>query len=240
MEGGMSDFTTDPEQAWDTFARRWRRHHPKLAHIGDEWTGQASGTAESLEQVQEIIESEFIAPYIEKNDTVLEIGVGGGRTAALLVKHCSRLVCADISAQMLKETRKRLGAKQVSYVKLDGVTMSGMPPGSFDVCFCLDTMVHMDPRDIFNYLAKIPTLLRGKRLCLFHHTNVLSPNGWEKFLSEWEANLKGQRSPLSFSVMTNSIMERFLTHLGYEIIRKDADTVPRDCVWVCKAPPASA
>jgi ubiquinone/menaquinone biosynthesis C-methylase UbiE len=59
-----------------------------------------------LGQVQEIIEREFIAPYIEKDDTVLEIGVGGGRTAALLVKHCGRLVCADISARMLKATRR--------------------------------------------------------------------------------------------------------------------------------------
>jgi hypothetical protein len=108
--------------------------------------------------------------------------------------------------------------------------------GSVDVCFCYDTMVHIEPRDIFNYLTQIPRLMRGDRLCLFHHGNTLSDLGWQKFLTEWEYNLQGRRGGTAFSVMTDSIMEKFLTHLNYEIILKDPHTVPRDCVWVCRAP----
>ena len=48
----------------------------------------------------------------------------------------------------------------------------------------------------------------------------------------------GRRHGRSFSVMTDSIMERFLDHLGYEVLLKDTETVPRDCVWVVKAPAA--
>jgi hypothetical protein len=33
-------------------------------------------------------------------------------------------------------------------------------------------------------------------------------------------------------------MERFLSHLGYEVRKRDVDTVPRDCVWICTAPEA--
>jgi len=96
--------------------------------------------------------------------------------------------------------------------------------------------VHLEPRDIFNYLTLVPSIVRGKRLCLFHHTNTTSELGWQKFLSEWEQNLLGKRLGTAFSVMTDSIMEKFLTHLNYKILRKDTESVPRDCVWICEAP----
>jgi hypothetical protein len=78
--------------------------------------------------------------------------------------------------------------------------------------------------------------MRGGKLCLFHHTNTLSDLGWRKFLSEWEQNLCGKRMGAAFSVMTVPLMERFLRHLKYEIALKDEQTIPRDCVWVCRAP----
>jgi hypothetical protein len=48
----------------------------------------------------------------------------------------------------------------------------------------------------------------------------------------------GQRRGTAFSVMTDSIMERFLDHLKYEVLVKDVESVPRDCVWIVRAPVA--
>jgi SAM-dependent methyltransferase len=223
------------EGLWDQYAKDWDIQHPGLAHIGDEWTGEHAGAAKSVEEYNELVESRYVAPNVVATDHVLEIGVGGGKTSAMLKKHCSELVCADISAEMLKATRERLGDADVRYVKLDGIKLSGVPAKSVDVCFCFDTMVHIEPRDIFNYLTQIPALMRGRRLCIFHHTNTLSELGWARFLSEWSKNLMG-RSGGSFSVMTNDLMARFLEHLGYEVITKDTETIPRDCVWVVRAP----
>ena len=45
-------------------------------------------------------------------------------------------------------------------------------------------------------------------------------------------NLMGKRHGGAFSVMTDSIMERFLDHLGYQVLTKDADSFPRDVVWI--------
>jgi hypothetical protein len=83
----------------------------------------------------------------------------------------------------------------------------------------------MEPRDIFNYLAQIPKLMRNKRLCVFHHNNTLSDLGWKRYLSEWDKNLMG-RAGGSFSVMTNDIMARFLDHLGYEVVLQDTESIP--------------
>ena len=80
-----------------------------------------------------------------------------------------------------------------------------------------------------------PRVLRGPRLCILHHTNILSAVGWQVFLDTWRHSVGG-RNGGAFSVMTDSIMERFLGHLGYDVLLKDCSTVPRDCVWVVVAP----
>lgn len=226
----------DYEGGWDQYARNWRSRFPGLGHIGDEWNGTESGGAASVDEYNRLLEDRFIAPYVEGTDTVLELGVGGGKTSALLRAHARQLICADIAGEMLAAARQRLGDDGVRYVKLDGTSLDGIAARSVDVFFSFDTMVHIEPRDIFNYLTRIPPLMRGKRLCILHHTNILSERGWARFLREWDKNLMGKRHFAAFSVMTDSIMHRFLDHLDYEVIEKDTTSVPRDCVWIVRAP----
>lgn len=228
--------TINYENAWEKYAQEWQKSYPELTHIGDEWIGKAAGAANTLAEYEKLIEEKFIIPYINEKHTVLEIGIGGGRTAALLLKYCQKLICADISNSMLNATRNRLEEEKISYVKLDGITLNGIEKKSVDVCFCYDTMVHLEPRDIFNYLTKIPQILRGQKLCIFHHTNTLSDLGWQRFLKDWDKNLMGKRNGTAHSVMTDTIMEKFLSHLNYQIIHKDTESVPRDCIWICLAP----
>ncbi|NER06482.1 MAG: class I SAM-dependent methyltransferase [Okeania sp. SIO3C4] len=228
--------TIDYENAWEEYAKKWQENYPELTNIGDEWIGKAAGAANSLAEYEKLIEQKFIAPYINEKHTVLEIGIGGGRTAELLLKYCQKLICADISNSMLNATKNRLGETKVKYLKLDGVTLNGIDSKTADVCFCYDTMVHLEPRDIFNYLTKIPAKLRGEKICIFHHTNTLSGLGWQRFLKDWDKNLMGKRNGTAHSVMTNAIMEKFLSHLKYKIIHQDTDSVPRDCIWICQAP----
>lgn len=123
-------------------------------------------------------------------------------------------------------------------MKLDGTTLDGIADASIDVCFCYDTLVHVEPRDIFNYLNLLPRVLRGRRLCVLHHADTLSERGFAKFLGDWRHSINGQRHGEAFSVMTPAIMRRFLDHLGYRVLVEDHDSVPRDCVWVCEAPAA--
>ena len=229
----------DYEGAWDKYAQTWRDRFPEATFLGDEWAGTEAGAADSIEEYIALIDERFVVPYIEPGDHVLEIGVGGGRTAALLRKRAAHVTCADISATMLAVARERLGDDGMTYVKLDGRSLDGVPDHSFDVVFCFDTLVHVEPRDIFNYLVRIPAVLRGRRIVLLHHGNMLTERGWARFVREYGHNLMG-RSGSAFSVMTDDIMERFLDHLGYEVLLKDTESVPRDCVWVVRAPEVAA
>ena len=228
--------TIDYENAWEEYAKKWQEYYPELTYVGNEWIGKAAGAANSLAEYEKLIEDKFIAPYIKPKDTVLEIGIGGGRTAALLLKYCQNLICADISISMLNATKNRLGEDKIKYVKVDGITLNEINSQVADICFCYDTMVHLEPRDIFNYLTKIPAKLKGQKLCIFHHTNTLSNLGWQRFIKDWDKNLMGKRNGTAHSVMTDTIMEKFLSYLNYQIIHKDINSVPRDCVWICQAP----
>jgi SAM-dependent methyltransferase len=168
-----SNKSIDYEQDWNKYAQNWSNLHQDKKYIGDEWIGKEAGAAQCLEEYINLIENKFIAPYINSHHQVLEIGIGGGRTAEILLKYCDRLICADIATEMLEATKQRIGDKRVDYVKLDGLTLDNIEPASLDVCFCYDTMVHIEPRDIFNYLTRIPPLLKGDQLCIFHHTNIV-------------------------------------------------------------------
>lgn len=224
---------------WDEYAENWQPEGDEIAHIGDEWVGKNAGAATNRTEYERLITSRYIAPFITAEDAVLEIGIGGGKTSALLLQSCGSLQCADVSQNMIEATRKRFkGDKRVSFVKLNGLDFAGIPPASLDVCFIFDTLVHVEPRDIFNYLVRIPALLKGKRLCVFHHGNMTSELGFQYFLREYQGNVAGQRSKWPFSVMTDHIMQRFLDHLGYKVILNDTTSIPRDCVWVCTAPEA--
>jgi ubiquinone/menaquinone biosynthesis C-methylase UbiE len=235
--------TRDPghspyEEAWDGYSRAWPELNSALQHLGDEWTGQAAGAATSLEEYCRLIEARFITPWIAPDHTVLEIGVGGGRTAALLAARCDRLICADVSMEMLNRTRARQLSPPggISFVKLEHGGLDAVPDALADVCFCYDTMVHMAPEDIFQYLTALPRVLRGPRLCILHHGEVQSELGFRKFLADRAAGGGWRQPGLSFPVMTRAIMQRFLDHLGYQVLHCDTDSVPRDCVWVCRAP----
>lgn len=228
-------FGVDYESEWDVYAVSVRRARPGLEHIGDEWDGRGMGVPPDVDYPR-MIEERFIAPNVQRGETVLEIGVGGGRTGEMILRHADRLIEADISDLMLREARARLGTERVSYIKLDGRTLDPIPDACADVWICYDTMVHIEPRDIFNYLARVPAKLRGRRRVLVHHTNTLSELGFRRYLREWDRCLMGERARNTLSIMTPDLMERFLTHLGYEILTRDEASLPRDCVWTATAP----
>ena len=238
-KGGSGEPGVDYAGAWDSVARSFEKNHPDLEHIGDEWDGYRAGAARTNAEYVEVIREKVLGPSVEAGESVLEIGIGGGRTAAMMLEMGVKNLClADVSDEMLRASRERLGEERVSYAKLDGTTLGGVPERSFDACIVFDTLVHIEPRDIFNYLTRIPAVLRseGRRHCLFHHCDTTSELGFQHFLMEWDQNLLGRRKGWAFSLMTKELMERFLAHLGYEVLECDTDTIPRDVVWRCRAP----
>ena len=71
----------------------------KESYLGDEWS--------KLNDVNQVIQ-DYIIPYVNINDIIMEIGSGGGRISSKLINKCKKLFCLDISKEMLKICESKL------------------------------------------------------------------------------------------------------------------------------------
>ena len=140
--------TRSREEFWDEYSRTWRIRHRRLEALGDEW----GGANEFITVLKELCN-----PY----SVVAEIGCGWGRISKSIVDSCARLVCQDISSEMIRRAKDRLGNKdKCSFVKTDGKSLHRLGYGKFDLVFSHDVFVHFSLIDVYNNLEEVYRLLK--------------------------------------------------------------------------------
>jgi SAM-dependent methyltransferase len=159
-------------ETWSRYAREWDER-PDLnlgvETLGEEWGGPAFA---------ERIVTEVAAPYLGPGVDVLELGCGGGKFSAHLRPRTRRLVCADISADMLARTRAHVGdGPDVEYLQLSGRNFAGVPDRSVDVVFSYDVLLHLQPQNVFAYLLDARRILRPGGIFMLHAINLASGGG---------------------------------------------------------------
>jgi SAM-dependent methyltransferase len=242
------------QEGWDSYARSWdvarnqgqipdlRSDHAAHAqHLGDEWS-LMEGTefpygvdARSVQSFAEYIEQRMLVPYLppRRDLTILEIGPGGGRITALLLPRARRLYAVDVSAAMLQRLQQRFdGDPRIAPLLTDGTNIAGIPAASLDAAVSFDAFVHFEPWEIFQYLEIVRALLREGGLGIVHFSDIETSIGFELFRSQVPAVVRRGVDFGTFSVMSKSIMARFLNELGFEIVVITNDVVPRDAVAV--------
>src|SRR4051794_10700887 len=168
--------TTDPVQAlrdtWSQYARVWD-DRPDL-NLGVQTLGEEWGGAEFAERIV----TEVAAPYLGPAADVLELGCGGGKFSAHLRKRSGSLVCADISADMLRRTRAHVGeGEDVSYLQLNGRDFGGVAEASVDFIYSYDVLLHLQPQNVFSYLLDARRILRPGGVFMVHAINLAAPGG---------------------------------------------------------------
>lgn len=124
---------------------------------------------------------------------------------------------------MIERTKARLsGVDNVSYDVLNGYDLHQFPETSFDFVFSYDVFVHIDMEDVYSYLQEIRRVLKESGKGLLHFANLLSPDGWKKFVSELPSNKGGNKSFDRFRFLTWEIVERFLASLNFKILSSKA------------------
>lgn len=98
---------------WDRYARFWDKKRARIDNpevdesqrmlyltcLGDEWGKKAD---------VDMIVQEYIYPYVTRDSTVAEIGVGGGRIAMRVAGMVKELYCLDVSGEMLRKAQTTL------------------------------------------------------------------------------------------------------------------------------------
>ena len=247
-------YTSEPEpqmiaSGWDYYASKWKPDVFQqstdygIQHIGDEWTVEVENSgqnaygldhAPSSINFDQYISEQLLIPYLPSNPAEgLEIGPGGGRLTALLLKTTRTLHVAEPSKSMIQHLKNRFGnLSALQYHQTDGKTLPALRPESLDYVVSFDVFVHFEPRLIYWYLSQIQKLLKPGGTGIIHYSNVLTMPGWQLFEQQLERNVDGRTEYGAFGVMCPQLMTKFLEVLKLEISSVDVGVVPRDGVAV--------
>ncbi len=243
------------KKGWNDYAKNWDNNkatsnipglaaedHGQARYLGDEWNIMCEKDrhpygieAYSNEEFQDYLEAKLLKPYLPiKNDlNIMELGPGGGRLTQLLVPRCQNLYAVDICQEMLKQLQKKFADDaRVKYVLTDGNNISGIPSNSLDCIVTFDACVHMEPYEIFRYLELSKDLLKEGGIGIIHFSDVETEIGFQLFRDDYKSLLKNGPTFSNFSIMSKSIMSRFLEGLGFETTVITNEIFPRDAVAV--------
>jgi ubiquinone/menaquinone biosynthesis C-methylase UbiE len=224
-------------EGWDSWARRHKRRNPGTP-LGNEWNEPAKvGADVAPEELVSHLDKTVFAPLIGSQETILEIGPGGGRFTEILLPKCRRLFAVETSKTMLELLAERFsGSSKITYLLTDGKTLGQeIPDGSVNAVFSYDVFVHLQHWDIFLYLTEIKRLLAPGGRAIIHHANTFSALGWDKFLKDMEPSIGHHKLPWTFSVMTPELMRNFAEKAGLTYEQTIVDVVRRDGITCLRA-----
>lgn len=151
-------------------------------------TGNKDSSPEWLRHIGKIDYEKHFLQRFEKLyattivDTILELGVGIGRMAEYLSKHCKQLIATDISFEFLNVAKRRLdaiGVHNVDYFELEGSSLIGIKQASIDLVFEYIVFQHIGSFDIIiSYLEDIKRVLKKDGHFIMHAraNDVSAPN----------------------------------------------------------------
>lgn len=131
------------------------------------------GAAEAMNRKQW---DEMIVPFLGTGvidfTHTLELAVGHGRMATILLEKATTYVGLDILHENIDVCRKRFGeTENRRFVVNDGVELTGVEDDSITFGFCFDSMVHFDMDVIRSYLREFRRVLVPGGHVFLHHSN---------------------------------------------------------------------
>jgi 2-polyprenyl-3-methyl-5-hydroxy-6-metoxy-1,4-benzoquinol methylase len=232
----MAVGVSEPGAAIDGLRDTWSRYvsdwhaDPALnlgvGTLGEEWGGPAFA---------DLVVEELAGPYLGSSVDVLELGCGGGKFSLRLAARSGSLVCSDISAEMIDQTRATLTANglgaNVEYRRLNGVDFEGIPSNSIDFVFSYDVLLHLQPQNVFSYLLDARRILRAGGVFMLHQIDLTTSGGMRHFLVQyghgtWKHDLGDMRRRGHIFFMSENQLRALATAAGYSVARIAAGFPP--------------
>ena len=162
-----------------------------------------------------------LAPLIEPDHTVLDLGCGIGRVARYVAPRCRCLWAVDASEAMLAMARRRLDSHgNVRFAACEGTTIPAVADESVNLVYALLVLQHLEREDAFLLLREIRRVLEPGGTAVLTFPNLLSDAYLRSFLTYAETGETRNRSRARF--YTPQEVERLLPAAGLGVSSLDA------------------
>lgn len=196
-----------PSLAWN---RKWGAMIAGFApsreedHFGDRW-----GDPRLMKPLL-AVRRRFVEPYLAPDQTIVEIGSGGGRWTQYLLRRARQVTAVELNPESFDYLARRFPghAGRLRFYPTSGYEMAGIETGSVDLVFSFDCFVHVEPEGIAQYLAEIERVLRPGGRAVLHYGDVEKPIA---------------RANPGFSRMTRARMEELIARTRLTPIDHDAE-----------------
>ncbi len=205
---------------WDDYAKHWdhetidvenveidpAKRKDYLKFIGNEWG--------NLQDANTLID-DYLLRYVDKDSTVGEIGIGGGRIADIVAPKVKKLYGFDVAKEMLKKAALSLQEhKNIEYVHLTSSRFDDKLEKSFDMVYSFDVFVHLDLHNIWAYFKEIKKVLKDDGKVFLHTANLSTQGGWDRF------KVQDRYWPGGFYFVNPQTIDILAEKAGYRIIKR--------------------
>jgi len=209
-----------------------------------EWPGDEWG---SPQRWQQTFHTMFVAHLPKDVKLGLEIGSGSGKYSRLFLEHYTgaSLVAADVSGAFLQALSERcadlidVGRLHTGQIYTEHTALSdiakraGYGPGTFDVVYSIDAMVHVDLQFLTAYWLSAVELLRPGGKVIMTVADATRDFGFETLLEHVPIYFKHQgRQTTKFEWLCPYLVEYVLGRLGFEVQEVKAPSSKRDYCFV--------
>jgi cyclopropane fatty-acyl-phospholipid synthase-like methyltransferase len=151
------------------------------------------------------VRDKWLRPYLKPDETVVEIGPGGGRWTQYML--AVRMIYAvDLHQELLDELKKTFTQPNLSFIRNNGTDFPGIAADSIDFLFSFGVFVHLDVDIIQQYLVNMRPVLKQGAMAVVQYS---------------DKDKKAAQDNKTFADNNPRTMRKLLEDNGYAIVEED-------------------
>lgn len=161
------DDKTEVREYFDTEGfSRWNKIYSNSEEVNSVQKDIRTGHQQTIDKVLNWLSTDNF-----KSKTVVDAGCGVGSLALPMALNFKKVYASDISKSMTEEGAKRAKLAGIKNTEFSVSDLEALK-GTYDVVTCIDVMIHYPTDKMYDIVAKLASLSKGKLILSFAPKNI--------------------------------------------------------------------